>query len=275
MPDSTQSLSAIRERIAGDWQSSRATTWDTIRSGYGALDGYLDGGFRRGQLHEIFASDAEDNGSAAGFTAMLALCAAQSRKKTLWLRTLDAPRRGGRFNSVGLAELGGDPATLIMAVAPDDTVLLRSAADALRCKGFGSVIIECWGSPAILDLTASRRLTLAARQAGVTAFMLRLGAQEQPSTADTRWSVQSAPSVPLEANAPGHPVLDVTLLRQRSGPAGKHWRMEWNRDQRSFQEPTGIAHYGNSLAAAPVSGAMVSVSASEPAAHSWGLKRRA
>lgn len=275
MRDSIQSLSTIRERIAGDWQSRRAAAWDTALSGHAALDSYLDGGLRRGQLHEIFANSADDNGSAAGFAAMLALCATQPRKRTLWLRTLDAPRRGGRFNSAGLAELGGDPAALLMAVAPDDTVLLRSAADALRCSGFGAVIIECWGSPAILDLTASRRLTLAAGQAGVTAFMLRLGAREQPSTAETRWSVQSAPSTPLEANAPGHPVLDVTLLRQRSGPAGKSWRMEWNRDQRCFQEPARNAANGNDHSAAPLSGAVVSIPASKPAVHSWGGKRRA
>ncbi|MCK0127570.1 hypothetical protein [Erythrobacter sp. F6033] len=167
---------------------------------------------------------------------MLSLRAKQTGKSILWLRTLAASRKGGRFNPAGFAELGGDPSALFIVVAPDEATLLRSAVDALRCDDFGAVVIECWGSPAILDLTASRRLTLAADRSGATAIMLRLGAREQPSTASTRWAVRSAFSRPLEANAPGHPTMDLTLLRRRSGPSGKSWRVEWSRDNQCFQE---------------------------------------
>lgn len=262
-------------------------------SGHPLLDTYLDGGFRRGQLHEIFAGDADDNGSAAGLAAMLALCALPPGKDILWLRTLDAPRRGGRFNPAGLAELGGNPASLLMAVAPDDTALLRCAAEALRCDGFGAVIAECWGAPCVLDLTASRRLTLAANLAGVTAFLLRLDAQEQPSTADTRWSVRSAPSTPLAANAPGYPALDITLLRRRAGRSGESWRVEWDRDRRIFREAQAAAgtgglhsdgHNGSENGAengtgaaggAPLPGAVVPLPARQPVEPGRRIKRRA
>ncbi|MEM8695430.1 MAG: hypothetical protein AAGE05_05355 [Pseudomonadota bacterium] len=243
MRESAYILSALRACLADHGSGSvRDDASGLMPLGHAPLDAYLDGGLRRGQLHEIFAEDAEDGGAATGFVAMLGILAqggdgSQSRRKPLlWLRTEDAQRRGGRFHAAGLAELGGDPATLILVTVPDRLALLRGAADALRCAGLGAVIAECWGHSAKLDLTASRRLTLAAGQSGVTALMLRPGGRPAPSTADTRWSVRAAPSHPLAANAPGQPAIGLTLLRRRAGPAGKSWRMEWDRDRRRFRE---------------------------------------
>lgn len=238
MHDSVQILSALREQLAQGCSGGGVSKHQRFASGYASLDAYLTGGFRRGQLHEIFAAEGEDHGSAAGFAAILALRASQPGKSILWLRTLGAVRKGGRFNPTGFAELGGDPAALLMAIARDENMLLRCAADALRCDRFGAVVVECWGSPVIFDLTASRRLTLAANGSGVTAVILRFDAREQPSTASTRWAVRSAPATPLEANAPGHPTFDLTLLRQRGGSADKSWRVEWDRDSKVFRAPS-------------------------------------
>lgn len=238
MSDSVTTLTALQERLTESWQGDRHFQHECFGSGHASLDVYLKGGFQRGQLHEILADDTEDNGSACGFAAMLATRGLQSGKSMLWLRTHGAMHKGGRFHPCGFAELGGDPARLFMAVARDEKDLLRCAVDALRCDSFSVAVIECWGSPAILDLTAFRRLTLAANQSGVTALMLRLDAHQQPSTASTRWSVRSAPSTALEADAPGYPVCDLTLLRQRAGPSGKSWRVEWDRDAQTFREPS-------------------------------------
>lgn len=257
MGDSVKALAALRERSAEGWLPGGGACRGVFPSGHASLDTYLDGGFQRGQLHEVFADSADDSGSAAGFAAMLALLGAEPGKAILWLRTLAAIRKGGRFNPGGFAELGGDPSALLMAIAPDDVSLLRSAADALRCIEFGAVVIECRGSPAIVDLTASRRLTLAASGSGVTAIMLRLDAREQPSTASTRWLVRSAAATPLEANAPGHPTLHLTLLRRRAGPSGKNWLVEWDRDGQAFRQPSAIRQSANPPETAPVPGAVV------------------
>lgn len=271
MCESTDSLSAIRERLVECRPLAGGAHHGTFASGHASLDACLEGGFQRGQLHEILAGSVEDNGSATGFAAMLALRGLQVGKSMLWLRTIAATRKGGRFNPAGLAELGGDPGALLMAVAPDEKALLRSASDALRCDGFGVVVIECWGSPAILDLTASRRLTLAADHSGVTAVMLRLDASEQPTTASTRWAVRAAPSTPLEANAPGYPALELTLLRRRSGPAGKVWLVEWDRDAQRFRIPSEPAQPAAKPATGPAAkpaffGSMVSLSGNRQAA---------
>ncbi len=51
--------------------------------------------------------------------------------------------------------------------------ILRAGAEAARCPAVGAVLMEPWGEARPLDLTASRRLTLAADQSGVTVFLLR------------------------------------------------------------------------------------------------------
>ena len=70
---------------------------------------------------------------------------------------------------------------LVLGLAPDAKALLRGAADAARCAGLGALVVECWGKCPELDLTASRRLALAAEQSGVTLLMLRLEAEPSPS----------------------------------------------------------------------------------------------
>lgn len=214
--------------------------WGRFVSGHAAFDAFLGGGIARGKTHELFAGaekDDDDGASAAGFAAMLGLLAQPPGKPLLWLRTDAAERRCGRLDAAGFAELGGDPASLVLARAPDDVALLRGAADALRCAGLGAVVIECLGNPRTLDLTASRRLTLVAERSGATGLLLRIGATPAPSAAETRWAVRAAPSAPLEAGAPGRPALDLELLRRRAGPAGMRWRVEWDRDARCFREP--------------------------------------
>ena len=102
-----------------------------------ALDAALHGGLARGRVHELFAAEADDAASAAGFAAMLALRVAGRQAPILWLRTDEAERRGGGLHAPGLVELGGDPDSLVLGQAPDAKALLRGAADAARCRASG------------------------------------------------------------------------------------------------------------------------------------------
>ena len=237
MRESVDSLTMLRRNLASIAGGERLFGRSRIATGHQSLDAALGGGLARGRVHELFAGDADDGPSAASFAAMLVLRASGRRAPIFWLRTDEAERRGGALHAPGLAELGGDPDALVLGVAPDPKSLLRSAADAARCPGLGALVIECWGKCPVLDLTASRRLALAAEQSGVTLFLLRLAAEPCPSAADTRWAVGAAPSQALEANAPGAPMFEIELLRRRSGPAGMRWRLEWNRDRLSFTDP--------------------------------------
>src|SRR3546814_20413203 len=83
--------------------------------------------------------------------------------------------------------------------------------------------------------SSRRRHTRCALVTGVQTCALPIST---PSAAHTRWQVAAAPSQPLEANAPGIPALDLTLLRQRGGAGGPHWCVEWERDARGFAAAT-------------------------------------
>jgi protein ImuA len=230
--------------------------------GHDALDRTLAGGLVAGAVHEVFARDGQGeaghDASAMGFALMLALRLLLSGETILWLREERVQRRAGLYGP-GLAELGLDPARLVLGVLPDARALLRAGVDALRCAGgLGAVILELHGNPPLLDLTASRRLALAAESSGVTPLLLRLGsARPAPSAARTRWDVAPMPSARLEADAPGYPALAVTLLRQRGGPAGLGFELEWDRECRIFR-------------AAPLPGARLPLSGGGPGPRGAG-----
>jgi protein ImuA len=235
-------------------------TFGAASSGISSLDGVLGGGLARGCVHEIYAPQ-DDGATAIGFAMALASRLNEGRgSPALWLRSARAMRLGGVVQAQGWAELGGIPGMSLLGTVHDGMTLLRAVVDALRCSALGVVIAESWGTLRELDLTASRRLALAAEKSGVTLLLLRLDAAPVPSAAQTRWQVSSAPSQALPGQAPGMPAFDITLLRQKSGPCGMRWRLEWDRDHRTFRE-------------APLSGALVSVSAERPAAAGAGERQ--
>jgi protein ImuA len=171
----------------------------------------------------------------------------------LWLR-LDEAEACGQLSAPGLAQIGLDPARLVLLALRDPVMLLRAAADVVRCPPVGAVVLEVWKQPRALDLTASRRLAVAAEESGVTALMLRVDAEPAPSAAHTRWQVAAAPSSALAANAPGHPAFDIVLLRQRGRPDGGRWRVEWNREQARFAEPADAAALPGTMVPAAAGG---------------------
>lgn len=211
------------------------------------LDKALGGGLAWGCVHEFYAAEPEDGPAVVGFAAGLAL-RRMADGTIMWLRSRHVLRQAGVLQANGWAELGGAPDSALVSVVPDTIMLLRATIDALRCRALSAVIVEAWGAMPELDLTASRRLALAAEKSGVPLFLLRGDARPMPSAAQTRWQVAAAPSRALPGNAPGRPTFDITLLRQRSGPCGLSWRLEWDRDQCQFHE----AQISGDLASVPV-----------------------
>jgi protein ImuA len=157
---------------------------------------------------------------------------------------------------------------MVLGLVDDEASLLRAAADAARCHGLGTLLIESWGRAPGIDLTATRRLMLAAEASGVTILSLRIGAEPVPSAAASRWRVAACSSRPLEADAPGKPAFDIELLRRRGGQAGLRWRVEWDRDAHIFDqtafETAIIEDSGGDPAALP--GAGIPVAADRAAA---------
>jgi protein ImuA len=179
-----------------------------------------------GRLHELHAATPADAATAAA-AALLLAAASAPRSPLLWLRPEAAERRGGKLYGPGLAELGLDPARLLLGVLPDDLAILKAGADALRAGSAGAVLLELHGAAGRLDLTASRRLALAAAATGTVALLLRVQAEARPSAAWRRWQVAAAPSRPLAARAPGAPAFAFELTRSRTGPAGAGGLFGW------------------------------------------------
>ena len=200
--------------------------------GHAAADLCLKGGLERGVLHEVFAGLGHE-AVATGFTAGLAARVALG-KRLLWIRQDFSALEFGELSATGLLEFGIDPECMLLLCVADAADALRAANDALSCAALGAVVIEIPGKPKILNLMASRRLTLAAAQKTVTAFLLRFNAQPEASTAETRWLVRAAASPPREENW-GHPVFEAGLIRNRHGRTGE-WVMEWSCDEGLFKE---------------------------------------
>jgi protein ImuA len=200
--------------------------------GHAAADLCLKGGLERGVLHEVFAAIGHE-ASATGFTAGLAARVALG-KRLLWIRQDFSALEFGELSATGLLEFGIDPARLLLLCVADAAGALRAANDALFCAALGAVVIEIAGKQKILDLMASRRLTLVCAQKNVTAFLLRFNAEPEASTAETRWLVRAASSPPQEENW-GHPVFEAGLVRNRHGRTGE-WVMEWSCDDGLFKE---------------------------------------
>lgn len=240
MSDSSPVLAQLRRRLERLEPRRSSAQAGLFALGDGKIDHVLGGGLARGRLHEIFA-EAGEAGSGTGLAALLALRAGKNGP-LLWLRTEAVQKQAGRLYATGLGELGLDPSAVLLGLVPDEAALLHAAAEATRCAGLGALLVECWGPMRGLDLTASRRLMLAAEGSGVTVLVVRIltELQFQPSAADTRWRVAAAPSTALEAEAPGAPMFDLELLRRRAGPPAGPWRVEWNRDRSCFQEPADV-----------------------------------
>ena len=206
--------------------------------GHSAADLCLKGGLQRGALHEVFAGIGHE-AAATGFAAGLAARVAAG-KRLLWIRQDFSALEFGELSATGLIEFGLDPARMLVLRIAEAADGLRAATDALSCAALGAVVIEIPGRPKILDLAASRRLTLACAKKNIAAFLLRFGAKPDVSAAETRWLVRAAPSPAQEENW-GHPVFEADLIRNRNGRTGQ-WVMEWSCDHGLFQNPT--AHRG-------------------------------
>ncbi|MCI4591319.1 hypothetical protein MOK15_14615 [Sphingobium sp. BYY-5] len=266
MSESLHSLAALKRHIASLDRAPASQPCARFASGHDGLDAALGGGLLRGRVHELFGDSAD---AAAAGLSLLWSRQASGDAPLLWLRTVAAGKAGGHPYGPGLAALGIDPDRLLLGVMADEAMLLRAAVDALRCPALGALLIELRGRAPLLDLTASRRLALAAEGSGVTALVLRIDAEPVPSAAETRWRVAAVPSVPLPGNAPGLTSFALTLLRRRAGSDGQAWRLVWDKERGIFGDAGDERHdeeQRHSGRDAPLSGAQLPLSADRPTA---------
>lgn len=133
---------------------------------------------------------------------------------------------------------GHNPDRIILVTTSDTLSVLRAAADILGCSGIGAVVIEPWGDARALDLTASRRLVLAAETSGITAFILA----GQGGLFCQRCSHALVCRISIVRGSARQCAGACCAVGRTCPPSW--WRspfglvMEWDREEHVFREPT-------------------------------------
>jgi protein ImuA len=203
------------------------------------IDAALGGGLARGAVHEFAPAAPIHLTSAAGFAIALAALAGGERGETLWIAPDFAVMEGGGPYGPGLDLFGMTAARLLVLRVPRAVDALWAMEEALRCRALAGVIAEL-AEDSIGDLTATRRLVLAAREGGGMGFLLRHRASAIPSAAATRWTIAASPSRPDRFGGLGRAAFDLSLVKNRRGPTGR-WTITWDQHERSFQAAVSLA----------------------------------
>jgi protein ImuA len=186
-------------------------------------------GVHAGAVHEIAGQGSDEEQGAAGAAFMaLGLRTAAGGGWTAWV-TQDAD-----LYAPGLAALGLDLRRLMLVSARRDAEVCWALEEALRSNSLRAVV----GEISAVSLTATRRLQLAAEQAGIPCFLLRRWRTQalaqryraQPIAAATRWRIASVPDAAKEIMPElGRMSRRVDLWRCRNGQPAS-WIMEMGHD---------------------------------------------
>jgi protein ImuA len=184
-------------------------------------------------LHEIVPAGMRDFGMAVGFAFSLAARASDSSRHTLWIQTDFAAIESGDIYGLGCDLFGFPARQLLLLKVSRPLDALWAMEKALKCRALSSVIAELPNDGSIADLTATRRLTLAAREGGGFGFLFRHRPSPLTSSAETRWEVAAAPSRPDPFGGLGPAAFALSLTKNRRGPTGC-WPVAWDHHERTF-----------------------------------------
>jgi protein ImuA len=209
--------------------------------GVDPIDHALGGGLALGAIHELCPSRPLDHGAATGFAAALAGRALGGRQ-VLWIQQDFAGIEAGKL--YGAIDVFGIPlASLLLVQVSRGIDVLWSMEEALKCRALAAVVAEIADDKTV-DLTATRRLALAARAGDGLGLVLRQRPPSVPSAAVTRWNIASARSardrfgglVGGLVGGLGPTTFDLSLVRNRCGPCGR-WTLSWDHHARTFIAP--------------------------------------
>src|SRR5688572_19308317 len=167
LPADMEQLSRLRRAVA----TSEETLADAARSlplGVRKVDAALGGGLACAALHELNAAPLH-LGAAAGFALTLAALS-EKEKQVLWIATDFGSLETGALSGPGLDLLGLNATLLLVTRVARPVDALFAMEEPLKCRALTTVIAEINGE---VDLTATRRLTLAAREGGALGLLLR------------------------------------------------------------------------------------------------------
>ncbi len=231
------------------------------------FDRLLGGGIRAGTLTEILPEHPGDVWAASGFVLSLAVRLAarlgkdhlgKERGAVIWIAEEFSGREQGALYGPGLALHGLDPSRLILVNAQNAQQALWAMEEALKCRAPALVVGELWSAKPY-DLTASRRLLLAAQKHGTPGllFLTSLAGQagQLSSGADLRFEIRAHPSVhppsagslPLPGAARWAVRIAKLRIKARASPAiagidrDRFHPLIWDHDEALFRDALSLA----------------------------------
>jgi protein ImuA len=199
------------------------------------------GGLIKNALHEVRPFDPQDGPAATAFLLGLAARLMNGDAGTLvWIRPQDIVREWGLPYAPGLARFGIAPARVLFIHPRTEQEALWAVEEAVQARGVALTIGDIDGAK--LNLTASRRIHLAAEKVGRPALVAR-GARWRGATAAlTRWAVKAAPSSAPDYSVRGigTPRWVVDLERAKGGRPGS-FDVEWNHETHRFRVAAPLA----------------------------------
>ncbi|WP_300531065.1 hypothetical protein [Maricaulis sp.] len=197
-------------------------------------------------LHEFCPQDYLDTPAAlavqSGFMAQ-ALRRAGTAPPLLWVRARNSGQDFGQPYPLGLQQWGLAPERTIFAETDSLTDALWAMEDALRA---GAWVMGEAGTSSRYDLTATKRLHMAAQARGGLALVLRHHDMIGASAALTRWRLSARPSPAQDWRGAtglpglGSPRFRAHLERVRGGPP-KQFDIEWKHAAFHVLEPAPLA----------------------------------
>jgi protein ImuA len=183
-------------------------------------------------LNEILPVAPADHAAALGFALAWALMAAKENV-IFWAAPEQDFFEDGLPNAEGLSQFGLDLDRLIMVRAASRDDALWATEQALATP---EITALCAISPSkkLLNLTATRRLLLTAERHKTRCILLRLDGAGA-SAAWSRWSISAAPSQGAEREL-GAPMFAAHLARNRTGPSGLHFNLQWDINRHAFHD---------------------------------------
>jgi protein ImuA len=233
-------VAQLRRTIAKLETSSGRVAPGSLPLGVPEIDRHLPRhGLTCGVLHEVIAATREDTPAALGF---LLASTSLALKAKPGVAVLVASQRafdpwGGLYGH-GLDRLGVDPSRLMLVAARTDKEALWAIEEILKSRVRPAMVSGALAS--CPDLTASRRLNLAA---AALAIPLSLACAEKgsgASAAATRWRIATLPASRDRFGALLNSSWSVSLERCRHGRPGK-WFVEWNHVAHRFSLVEGMA----------------------------------
>jgi protein ImuA len=182
------------------------------------------------RLVEVRPAAVGDEAAAFGFSLAWAL-AGPSEQLIFWVAPDHGLAESGMPHAEGFAQFGLDLERLLLVRTRAQADALWAAEQALTAPG-ACVLCVIAPAPKPLGLTATRRLLLTAEKHNSRCILLRLDTAGA-SAAWMRWDIAAAPSQGAGREL-GAPSFHARLTRNRAGPTGQSWRLEWNAHEHAF-----------------------------------------